>query len=134
MGIKMIKTQRGAMHLKSFLFGSVCLGASVLTPILAQAQSSTDTADKIDRMQRLLEQQQEQIKALKGEMAQTKKRAAAADDPQTAYAADVAVKPGKLVKAPPPPPIKMTWGGFLAAEAVYRQRNTVADMGTPFTS
>jgi hypothetical protein len=122
------------MRLKSILFGSVCLGASVLTPILAQAQSSTDTADKIDRMQRLLEQQQEQIKALKGEMAQTKKRAAAADDPQTAYAADVAGKPGKLVKAPPPPPIKMTWGGFLAAEAVYRQRNTVADMGTPFTS
>jgi hypothetical protein len=120
------------MALKSILFGSVCLGASVLTPILAQAQSSADTADKIDRMQRLLEQQQEQIKSLKGEMAQAKKRAA--DDPQTAYAADAAVKPAKLVKAPPPPPVKMTWGGFLAAESVYRQRNTVSDMGTPFTS
>ena len=70
------------MRLKSFLFGSVCLGASVLTPVLAQAQSSPDTADKIDRMQRLLEQQQEQIKALKGEMAQAKKKAATTDDPR----------------------------------------------------
>jgi hypothetical protein len=121
------------MRLKSFLFGSVCLGASVLTPILAQAQSSPDTADKIDRMQRLLEQQQEQIKALKGEMTQAKKRAATADDPQSAYAADMPVKT-RLVKAPPPSAIKMTWGGFLAAESVYRQHNVVSDMGTTFTA
>jgi hypothetical protein len=122
------------MGLKSFLFGSVCLGASVLTPVFAQAQSSPDTADKLDRMQRLLEQQQEQIKALKGEMAQAKKRAATTDDPQAAYAADVAVKPAKLVKAPPPPAVKLTWGGFLAAETVYRQHNAVSDMGTTFTA
>jgi hypothetical protein len=133
-GITMFKTRRGSMGLKSILFGSICFGASVLTPILAQAQSSQDTADKIDRMQRLLEQQQEQIKALKAEMTQAKKKAATADDPQGAYAADVAVKPSRLVKAPPPPPVKMTWGGFLAAETVYRQHNAVADMGTPFTS
>ena len=132
--INMFKTRKGAMGLKSFLIGSVCLAASVLTPALAQAQSSTDTADKLDRMQRLLEQQQEQIKALKGEMAQAKKRAAATDDPQAAYAADVAVKPAKLLKAPPPPAIKMTWGGFLAAETVYRQHNAVSDMGTTFTA
>jgi hypothetical protein len=123
------------MRLKSFLFGSACFGASVLTPILAQAQSSMDTADKIDRMQRLLEQQQEQIKALKAEMAQAKKKAATADDPQQAYAADAAAKPAKLVKAPPPPPgVKMTWGGFLAAETVYRQHNVVSDIGTTFTA
>jgi hypothetical protein len=122
------------MRLKSFLLGGVCFGASILTPFLAQAQSSPDVADKVERMQRLLEQQQEQIKSLKGEMAQAKKRAATADDPQGAYAADVAVKPAKLVKAPPPPAIKMSWGGFLAAESVYRQRNTVSDMGTTFTA
>ena len=136
--INMLKLAR-AMRLKSFLFGSVCLctsvlGASILMPALAQAQSSTDTADKLDRMQRLLEQQQEQIKALKGEMAQAKKKAATADDPQGAYAADVAVKPAKLLKAPPPPAIKMTLGGFLAAETVYRQHNAVSDMGTTFTA
>jgi hypothetical protein len=138
MEIKMFKTRKRVMRLKSFLLASVCLstsilGTSVLTPALAQAQSSQDTADKLDRMQRLLEQQQEQIKALKGEMAQAKKRAATADDPQAAYAADMPAKT-KLLKAPPPPPIKMTWGGFLAAETVFRQHNTVSDMGTPFTS
>src|SRR5260370_27844687 len=93
-------------------------------------------ADRIDRMQRRLEQQQEQIKALKSEMAQAKKKAAATEDPQGAYAADAGPRPAKapLLKAPPPPPVKMTWGGFLAAETVYRQHNTVSDMGTPFTS
>jgi hypothetical protein len=135
MGVAMFKTRKGSMHLKSFLFGGVCFGASVLTPLLAQAQSSPDTADKINRMERLLEQQQEQIKALKSEMAQAKKKAVATDDPQGAYAADVAVRPTKspLVKAPPPPGVKMTWGGFLAAETVFRQRNTVSDIATPFT-
>src|ERR1700738_846268 len=99
---------RGSMGLKSILVGGVCLGASVLTPVLAQAQSSPDTAEKIDRMQRLLEQQQEQIKALKNEMAQAKKKAVATDDPQAAYAADVAAKPGKApyTKAPVVSPIK----------------------------
>jgi hypothetical protein len=92
--------------------------------------------DKIDRMQRLLEQQQEQIKTLKSEMAQAKRKAVATDDPQAAYAADIAVKPGKApyTKAPVVTPVKLTWGGFLAAESVYRQHNTVSDMGTPFTS
>jgi hypothetical protein len=122
----------GSVRLEAWVLGAWVLGASVLTPVLAQAQSSPDTADKIDRMQRLLEQQQEQIKALKSEMAQAKKKAA--EDPQAAYAADVAVKPAKLVKAPPPPPVKMTWGGFLAAESVYRQHNVVSDMGTTFTA
>ena len=93
-------------------------------------------ADKIDRMQRLLEQQQEQIKALKSEMAQAKKKAAATEDPQGAYAADAGPRPAKApyVKAPIVEHVKLTWGGFLAAESVYRQHNTVSDMGTPFTS
>ena len=33
-----------------------------------------------------------------------------------------------------PAGVKLTWGGFLAAEGVYRQHNTPADIGTPFTS
>jgi hypothetical protein len=124
------------MRLKSFLLGSACLGASVLMPLLAQAQSSPDMTDKVDRMQRLLEQQQEQIKALKSEMAAAKKKAAAPEDPQGAYAADVAAKPGKVpyTKAPIVDHVKLTWGGFLAAESVFRQHNTVSDMGTPFTA
>jgi hypothetical protein len=123
------------MRLKTFLFSSVCLTASILSPIVAQAQSSPDMGDKVDRMQRLLEQQQEQIKALKTEMSQAKKKAAT-DDAQGAYAADIGVKPAKApyTKAPVVSPVKLTWGGFLAAESVYRQHNTVSDMGTPFTS
>src|SRR5262249_59530506 len=48
--------------------------------------------------------------------------------------AEVPVAP-RAVKAPPPPPhekVKVTLGGFLAAETVWRQRNEVADIGSNF--
>jgi hypothetical protein len=124
------------MRLKSILFGTVCFGASLVTPLAAQAQSSPEMADKIDRMQLVLEQQQEQIRALKSEMARAKKKAIATDDPHAAYAADVATKPAKAAytKAPIASPIKLTWGGFLAVESVYRQRNAVSDMGSSFAA
>jgi hypothetical protein len=54
--------QEGAMGIKAFLLGSICCGASVLTPGLAKAQSAPDM-DKIDRLQRQVEQLQEQLKS-----------------------------------------------------------------------
>ena len=118
------------MRNKSFLLGSACLGASALMPALAAAQSSSDLA-KIERMQRQMDQLQEQIKALKNEMAQAKKKAA-----EEAYAANVQA-PAKTspVKAPSiTDHVKLTWGGFLAAETLYRTRNEVSDMSSSFTT
>src|SRR5215471_18277282 len=115
------------------LLGSACLGGSVLMPGLAAAQSSSEL-DKIDRLQRQMEQLQSQIKSLKNEMAQAKKKAAEPEAVQGAYAADVATK-APLVKAPAiMDRVKLTWGGFLAAETVYRTRNEVADIGSSFTA
>jgi hypothetical protein len=102
-------------------------------PMLAAAQSSSDL-DKIDRMQRQMDQLQAQIKSLKSEMAQAKKKAAEPEAVQGAYAADVATK-APLVKAPAiMDHVKLTWGGFLAAETLYRTRNEVSDMSSSFTA
>ncbi|HWN53162.1 MAG TPA: hypothetical protein VNO18_25650 [Xanthobacteraceae bacterium] len=123
------------MRIKLLVLGGTCLGTLALTPVLAAAQSSSDFA-KIDRMQRQMEQLQEQIKALKSEMTQAKKKATELEAVQGAYAADVARGTAKtpFVKAPSVMDhVKLTWGGFLAAETVYRTRNEVADIGSSFT-
>ena len=113
------------------LTGAVSL-AAMLVPAYALAQDAQS-----ERLQRQLDALQGQVQSLQKQVAESKKREAAQTQEQApgdaAYAASAKVPPLR-VKAPPPPPVKLTWGGFLAAESVYRQHNTVSDMGTPFTS
>ncbi len=100
--------------------------AAMLVPGYALAQDA--------QLQRQVDELQSQVQSLQKQVAASKKREAAeTQGAQGAYAASTPLMPLKT-KAPPPPAIKMTWGGFLAAESVYRQHNTVSDMGTPFTS
>ncbi len=102
----------------------------------ANAQTPAPDLDKVDRMQRQMEQLQEQMKQVKSDLVEAKRKAAEAkaEIPAAftgAYGADKpfpAKAPSILDK------VKLTWGGFLAAETVYRQHNAVADIGTPFTS
>jgi hypothetical protein len=121
------------MRFKSFLLGSACLAALAALPAVAQAQSTSDV-DKIDRMQRQMEQLQDQIKTLKVEMAQSKKKATELQASGGAYAADLPAK-APYTKAAPSvlDRVHMTWGGFLAAESVYRTHNAESDIGSPFT-
>jgi TolA-binding protein len=117
--------------------------AAILIPAYAQAQDAQsdrlqrqlDALQKqVESQQKQVETQQKQVESLQKQLAESKKREAAqAQAPaDAAYAADA--KMPMKVKAPPAPGIKMIWGGFLAAESVYRQHNTVSDMGTPFTA
>jgi hypothetical protein len=96
---------------------------AALVPACASAQDAQS-----DRLQQQIDTLQRQLQTLQKQVDAAKKSSSA----ETAYAADLKVHP--LVKAPPPPPIKMTWGGFLAAETVYRQHNVVSDMGTSFNA
>ena len=110
--------------------GTFALGA-------ANAQSPAPDLDKVDRMQRQMEQLQEQMKQVKGELVEAKKKAAEAKSEipavfNGAYGADLkafATKAPSILDR-----VKLTWGGYLVAETVYRQHNTVSDMGTPFNA
>jgi hypothetical protein len=108
----------------------VCAGAT-LVPAYASAQDaqSDRLQRQVDTLQRQLQNLQKQVDANKA----SQSSAAVGGPAEGAYAA-AGPKSLLKVKAPPALPIKMTWGGFLAAETVYRQRNTVSDMSTPFTS
>ncbi len=106
----------------------------------ANAQSPAPDLDKVDRMQRQMEQLQEQMKQVKSELVEAKKKAAEAkaaeakaDVPASfngAYGADLKPFPAKAPSILDR--VKLTWGGYLAASTVYRQHNAVMDMGTQF--
>lgn len=105
---------------------------AMLVPACATAQDA-----QAERLQRQIDTLQHQLQSLQKQVSESKQ--------VPAQAAQVSAAPGgayaqaggpRFSKAPiaMPAGVKLTWGGFLAAEAVYRQHNTVSDMGTPFTS
>ena len=111
---------------------------AVFAASAADAQSPASDLDKVDRMQRQMEQLQEQMKQVKRELIEAKKKAAEAkakaEAPPAFNGAYGADKPFPAQAPSILDRVKLTWGGYLAAETVYQQRNTVADIGTPFAS
>ena len=89
----------------------------------ANAQTPAPDLDKVDRMQRQMEQLQEQMKQVKSDLVEAKKKAAEAkaEIPPAfngAYGADLSRFPPR--RRASSTSVKLTWGGFLAAETVYR--------------
>jgi hypothetical protein len=119
---------------------TLTLGAFVGAALLPASATAQDAQN--ERLQRQIDALQRQLQALQKQVNESKK------PPHDAPAAAVQVQaapggsyarannPGPLLKAPAAMPggVKLTWGGFLAAEGVYRQHNTVADIGTPFNA
>jgi hypothetical protein len=127
---------------------SALLGAWLLVPATVAAQSISDSEkiQKLERQTELLQKQSEllqrQLKEVREELAHTRKKTEKVEAKVEAAPASYPAGPpggsaGALItKAPPPPPpperVKVTLGGFVTADTVWRQRNQVADMGTPF--
>jgi hypothetical protein len=120
-------------RLQTLMLG-VFAGAT-LVPAYAAAQDAQS-----ERLQRQIDALQRQLQSLQKQVIETKKasqEAAAARGSAPsggAYAQASGAPPPAKAPWPMPAGVKLTWGGFLAAESVYRQHNAVADMGTPFTS
>jgi hypothetical protein len=107
----------------------------------ANAQSPAPDLDKVDRMQRQMEQLQDQMKQVESDLAEAKKKVAAAKAAEAkanvpaafngAYGADLKPFPAKAPSILDDR-VKLTWGGYLAASTVYRQHNAVMDEGMQF--
>lgn len=128
------------MHCRYHLIAStVPLMAWMLVPGVAAAQSMSD-AEKIERLERQTEILQRQLKELQKEIASTRKKTDKVEAVQARAVVPVAASPsppdkGPILKSPPPAitdKVKVTVGGFIAAESVWRQRNEVADIGSNF--
>jgi hypothetical protein len=124
---KLTKIASSKIKRRASMLGA-CAGV-ILAPVCASAQDAQS-----DRLQHQLDALQSQVQSLQKQVAEQKKREslAAQASAGTAYGADA--KMPLKTKAPPPPALKMTWGGFLAAETAFRQHNTVSDLGTPFAA
>jgi hypothetical protein len=134
------------MRSKQFLMASTALvGLWLLAPSAATAQSASDF-DKIQMLERQTELLQKQLKEIKDELAQSRKKSEHAEAQRKSDGAHTVsapigmtpigmTSPPAVAKAKPPlvpEGVKVTLGGFLAAETVTRQRNEVADVGSPF--
>jgi hypothetical protein len=106
---------------------------------LAPAAKAEDA--QTERMQRQIDALQRQLQSLQKQVNASKKATREAPT-QTAHVPAAPASPPAQAGGPlplkagiaPPGGVKVTWGGFLAAETVYRQHNTVSDIGTPFAS
>jgi hypothetical protein len=136
-----------AMSVSSVLSCATLVGC-LLTSISANAQSQTED-DRLERLQRRTELLEKELKALRQEIKKTKKDAEKVEKSEkseptqgplqatvesshavTSYQIDAA--PAKSL--PSVAGVKVTLGGFVAAESVYRTHNQVADMGSNFNS
>jgi len=121
-------------------------GAMLSASLLSWAPARADDAQS-EQLQREINAMQQQLQKMQDQMAETKKEARSAQ--QTADRAaqsvpggiyDAAGKPAGsgLLKAPPsllPPGVKVSFGGFIEAAGIWRERNEVADVGdSPFGS
>src|SRR5665213_2500185 len=129
--MRMLVKRRSAI-----LLSGVMLSLSLLTsaPALADDVQS-------DKLQGEINAMQQQLQKLQDQMAETKKEAKSAQQavqniPAGIY--DAAGKPAGsgIFKMPPsllPPGVKVTFGGFIEAAGIWRERNTVADVNSsPF--
>jgi hypothetical protein len=139
---------------QALLACSALVGVSLLVPQIAEAQSMSDS-DKIQLLERQTELLQKQLKEIKDEIARSRKKSEQIEARRKSDEADtgqiearrkseevdtvsaaIPVAPARPVptKAPLlPEGVKVTLGGFLAAESVFRQRNEAADIGSSFT-
>jgi len=142
---------------------SALLGAWLVAPGAASAQTSdADKIQALERQTQLLQKQlqeqselmrrqselmQQQLKEVKDELARTRgktekveassqKVEAKAAAPSLPAAPPRQSAKSPIFKAPPAAEekVKVTLGGFVTADTVWRQRNMVADMGTPFNA
>jgi hypothetical protein len=136
---------------KQWLWGCAVVAGALLTVSPARAQSE---AEKMERLERQVELLQRQLKAVQDEIKRSKKRTEreeptnaawvatpkpalpAVNEVSNAYETKSSYEPKTLESKPLPmiPGVKVTLGGYVAAESVFRQRNQVADMGSNFNA
>jgi hypothetical protein len=99
-------------------------------------QTDLDTV-KVEQMQRQMQQLQDQMKQVNKDLAEAKKKAAAANGEippafNGAYGADLKPFPTKAPSIIDK--VKLTWGGYFSADAVWREHSTLNDSNTTFSA
>ncbi|MDE2296515.1 MAG: hypothetical protein KGL36_13815, partial [Gammaproteobacteria bacterium] len=136
------------MHVTRSLLAAASVGSLIATaaPGAAHAATSAESTKQLERELQALRAQvdtlQHQIDRQVQAQQQTKSEVDTAAAQAAAAKADAAAIPARVaseLKAAKTPPgvieykgVKITLGGFLAAEAIYRSHNETADIGSSF--
>jgi hypothetical protein len=115
----------------SILLSGAMLSALTLTTAPVRADDAQTEA-----LQRQITAMRQQLQALQDQMTEMKKTAKATPQaaPTVAPKPNEPQKAASYTKAPPPllpPGVKVTVGGFVEAAGIWRDRNEVADVGSP---
>jgi hypothetical protein len=144
------------MTIKYMLNVLAVMGSAAMATLPAHA---TDDVGDTERLQRQLDSLQRQMRSLQRQIGETKKPAqqapaSAAPSPDAGSAESQIVaagpiaradafdhaatanvpRPAKAPWAPLPPSIKLTWGGYVEAAGIWRNRNEVADVNSDFNN
>lgn len=111
--------------------------AAVFVAGSASAQTAQADFDKVEQMQQQMQQLQDQMKQVNKDLAEAKKKAAAVKSEippafNGAYGADLKPFPAKAPSIIEK--VKLTWGGYFAADAIWRQHSLVQDSNTGFNA
>jgi hypothetical protein len=117
------------------LLASAAIFAAGSASAQTAQQTDLDTV-KVEQMQRQMQQLQDQMKQVNKELADAKKKAAANGEIPAAfngaYGADLKPFPTKAPSIVDK--VKLTWGGYFAADAVWREHNMTMDSNTSFNA
>ncbi len=120
------------------------LGAALLTPLPALAQTSAITS-QMQTLQQQIQQLQQQLQNLQSQVndSQAQARQAQQDAAQAAAQAkaQAQIEPAAGTPAKPMPPgafqlggVRMQFGGFIEAASIFRTRNEEADVGSDYNT
>ncbi len=119
----------------SWLLATAAIFAAGSAGAQTAQQTDLDTV-KVEQMQRQMQQLQDQMKQVNKELADAKKKAAANGEIPAAfngaYGADLKPFPAKAPSIIEK--VKLTWGGYFAADAIWREHNMTMDSNTSFAS
>src|SRR5215831_15331829 len=150
---KMSRFMGLTMPAKLCSLGCAVVASWLLMTNPAAAQAESD-AEKMERLERQVDLLQKQLKAVQDEIKATKKKTEKAEakaksvpavnaatpsparTPMSFETKTSSYEPKAFEKRPLPSlaGVRVTLGGYVAAESVYRQRNEVADMGAIFNA
>ena len=139
------------MVLLRLLCYAIVAGLLTFNPAVAQTQADDD---KLERLQRRTEILEKELQALRQELKRSRKNSEKAESSDRALKVEKGA-PAEVIHTaveaihtptsyqrvatpakphPAVPGVKLTFGGFIAAELVYRTHNQVADMGSTFNA
>ena len=129
-------------HKKSLYTGAALgalLGAAVLTPLPALAQSNTSLNSEVEMLRQEVQQLRQQMQTMQNQAGTAQPGAAQPGAAPAAPPGASFAQPAASALSPPSGAVqlggvRLQFGGFIESATIYRQRNEVSDVGSDYNT